>query len=99
MPKLGNILPDMGNKQTPRISEAAALYARANLSDALFTQTQQRVLSDSIAIIERTERVAQEGWVTANPEFIVCEGPLAELPVLGQPAAAAAGLLKAIMAP
>lgn len=37
-----------------------------------------------------TERVAQEGWVTANPEFIVCEGPLAELPVLGQPAAAAA---------
>lgn len=44
MPKLGNILPDMGNKQSPRISEAAALYARANLSDALFTQTQQRVL-------------------------------------------------------
>lgn len=44
MPKLGNILPDMGNKQFPRISEAAALYARANLSDALFTQTQQRVL-------------------------------------------------------
>ncbi|MFM7583698.1 MAG: hypothetical protein ACKO9F_13410, partial [Caldilinea sp.] len=32
-----------------------------------------------------TERVAQDGWVTANPEFIVCEGPLAELPVLGQP--------------
>lgn len=44
MPKLGNILPDMGNRQSPRISEAAALYARANLSDALFTQTQQRVL-------------------------------------------------------
>ncbi|MAL02797.1 MAG: transcriptional regulator [Arenimonas sp.] len=34
----------MGNRQSPRISEAAALYARANLSDALFTQTQQRVL-------------------------------------------------------
>lgn len=44
MPNVGNILPDMGNKQSPRISEAAALYARANLSDALFTQTQQRVL-------------------------------------------------------
>jgi len=44
MPKLGNILPDMGKRQSPRISEAAALYARANLSDALFTQTQQRVL-------------------------------------------------------
>ena len=44
MPKLGNILPDMGTKKSPRISEAAALYARANLSDALFTQTQQRVL-------------------------------------------------------
>ncbi len=36
-----------------------------------------------------TERVAQDGWVTASPEFIVCEGPLAELPVIGQPAAAA----------
>ncbi|MBU6349764.1 MAG: SH3 domain-containing protein [Chloroflexi bacterium] len=36
-----------------------------------------------------TERVAQDGWVTASPEFIVCEGPLAELPVLGQPVAAA----------
>jgi hypothetical protein len=22
-----------------------------------------------------TERVAQDGWVTASPEFIVCEGP------------------------
>jgi len=44
MPNMGNILPDMGNRQSPRVSEAAALYARANLSDALFTQTQQRVL-------------------------------------------------------
>lgn len=34
----------MGIKPPSRISEAAALYARANLSDALFTQTQQRVL-------------------------------------------------------
>lgn len=34
----------MGMNPSPRISEAAALYARANLSDALFIQTQQRVL-------------------------------------------------------
>lgn len=31
-----------------------------------------------------TERVARDGWVTANPEFILCDGALAELPVLGQ---------------
>jgi predicted nucleotidyltransferase len=35
----------MGMKTGKRISEAAALYASANLSDALFTKTQQRVLS------------------------------------------------------
>lgn len=34
----------MGIKQSTRISEAAAIYASANLSDALFTATQQRVL-------------------------------------------------------
>ena len=34
----------MGMKQSTRISEAAAIYASANLSDALFTPTQQRVL-------------------------------------------------------
>lgn len=34
----------MGIKTHSRVSEAAALYARANLSDALFTHTQQRVL-------------------------------------------------------
>lgn len=34
----------MGTKTGNRISEAAALYATANLSDALFTATQQRVL-------------------------------------------------------
>lgn len=44
MPNSGNNLPDMGIRSTPRISEAAALYASANLSDALFTATQQRVL-------------------------------------------------------
>jgi predicted nucleotidyltransferase len=41
---MGINLPDMGMNPSPRVSEAAALYARANLSDALFTQTQQRVL-------------------------------------------------------
>lgn len=35
----------MGIKAGKRISEAAALYASASLSDALFTKTQQRVLS------------------------------------------------------
>lgn len=34
----------MGNGRKSRISEAAALYASASLSDALFTSTQQRVL-------------------------------------------------------
>lgn len=37
-------MPVMGTKTGNRISEAAALYATANLSDALFTATQQRVL-------------------------------------------------------
>lgn len=35
----------MGTKGGKRISEAAALYSSANLSDALFTKTQQRVLA------------------------------------------------------
>lgn len=35
----------MGRQAGKRISEAAALYASASLSDALFTRTQQRVLS------------------------------------------------------
>ena len=37
-----------------------------------------------------TERVARDGWVTSNPEFILCEGALADLPVIGQPVAIAA---------
>lgn len=37
-----------------------------------------------------TERVARNGWVTSNPEFILCEGDLEALPVAGQPAAAVA---------
>jgi predicted nucleotidyltransferase len=47
MPISGSIVPDMGiENDTPRkVSEAAARYASANLSDALFTSTQQRVLA------------------------------------------------------
>jgi len=43
---MGINVPNMGRKQaTPgRVSEAASRYAAANLSDALFTTTQQRVL-------------------------------------------------------
>ena len=45
MPDLGINLPNMGNKPSAqKISEAAARYAKANLSDALFTATQRRVL-------------------------------------------------------
>ncbi len=48
MPFSGSIVPDMGihcATSVHRVSEAAALYASANLSDALFTATQQRVLA------------------------------------------------------
>ena len=38
-------MPDMGIETGRKVSEAAALYASASLSDALFTKTQQRVLS------------------------------------------------------
>lgn len=37
-------MPNVGMKSPSRVSEAAALYANSNLSDALFTATQQRVL-------------------------------------------------------
>lgn len=45
---MGIIVPDMGMSDTPRsgkVSEAAARYATASLSGALFTTTQQRVLA------------------------------------------------------
>ena len=45
MPDMGINMPDMGMKSITKISEAAALYANASLSDALFTKTQQRVLA------------------------------------------------------
>ncbi len=44
MPSSGISVPDMGTKEPLRVSEAAAIYATASLSDALFTHTQQRVL-------------------------------------------------------
>ena len=45
MPDLGINLPNMGKKpQAQKLSEAAARYASASLSDALFTATQRRVL-------------------------------------------------------
>ena len=44
LPISGIIMPNMGKKAISKISEAAALYASTNLSDALFTTTQQRVL-------------------------------------------------------
>lgn len=44
LPNSGISVPDMGMNTNRKISEAAALYASANLSDALFTSTQQRVL-------------------------------------------------------
>lgn len=46
MPNPGINMPVMGieSRHRHRVSEAAAIYATANLSDALFTTTQQRVL-------------------------------------------------------
>ena len=44
IPISGISMPNMGKTTSHRISEAAALYASASLSDALFTTTQQRVL-------------------------------------------------------
>lgn len=44
MPNTGINVPDMGIRAAPKVSEAAAIYAAASLSDALFTHTQQRVL-------------------------------------------------------
>ena len=38
-----------------------------------------------------TDRIAPGGWVTSNPDFIICTGDLAALPVQGAPAAQATG--------
>jgi predicted nucleotidyltransferase len=46
IPTSGTIVPIMGKSSAKRhVSEARARYAAASLSDALFTNTQQRVLS------------------------------------------------------
>ncbi len=46
MPTVGINVPFMGTRATtPQVSEARARYAAASLSDALFTHTQQRMLS------------------------------------------------------
>lgn len=60
MPRLGNIMPDMGTRSRQhRVSEAAALYASANLSDALFTTTQQRVLASLFGEPGRSATVSE----------------------------------------
>lgn len=61
LPNLGNMMPDMGRPSPPRprVSEAAALYASANLSDALFTTTQQRVLGRLFSEAGRSYTVSE----------------------------------------
>lgn len=44
LPISGITVPDMGKTGVYKVSEAAAIYSVATLSDALFTRTQQRVL-------------------------------------------------------
>lgn len=57
---MGNKMPNMGNKAAShRISEAAALYASASLSDALFTATQRRVLGCLFGEPGRTYTVSE----------------------------------------
>lgn len=57
---MGNIMPDMGtHSRQHRVSEAAALYASANLSDALFTTTQQRVLASLFSAPGRSATVSE----------------------------------------
>jgi len=55
MPNMG-MDKSVGKKQ---VSEAAALYAGANLSDALFTTTQQRVLASLFSEPGRTRTVSE----------------------------------------
>jgi predicted nucleotidyltransferase len=52
-------MPDMGIKAGKKVSEAAALYASANLSDALFTTTQQRVLGCLFGHPERSFTISE----------------------------------------
>lgn len=59
MPESGINVPDMGISTETRVSEAAALYASANLSDALFTSTQQRVLAHLFGMSGRDYSVSE----------------------------------------
>jgi len=59
MPNPGIIMPDMGKPMINRMSEAAAIYAAASLSDALFTTTQQRVLGSLFGQPQRSFTVSE----------------------------------------
>lgn len=61
---MGINMPDMGKTPGVRVSEAAALYASATLSDALFTQTQQRVLGCLFGQAQRSFTVSELIQVT-----------------------------------
>lgn len=58
---MGIILPNMGKVAAARhrITEATARYAGANLSDALFTRTQQRVLACLFGEPDRSYTVSE----------------------------------------
>jgi hypothetical protein len=66
LPILGNNMPDMGTKKSTRVSEAAAAYATANLSDALFTSTQQRVLARLFGEEDRSFAMSELIQVTGS---------------------------------
>lgn len=60
MPGMGITMPGMGMKVSAgKVSEAAALYARANLADALFSRTQQRVLACLFGMPSRSYSVTE----------------------------------------
>jgi predicted nucleotidyltransferase len=59
MPDSGINVPVMGTKNPLQVSEAAAIYAAANLSDALFTGTQQRVLGALFGQPDRSFSVSE----------------------------------------
>jgi predicted nucleotidyltransferase len=59
LPNSGINVPEMGIQAFPKISEAAAIYAAASLSDALFTHTQQRVLGALFGVPGRSFSVSE----------------------------------------
>jgi DNA-binding MarR family transcriptional regulator len=57
---MGINMPEMGMVDSKnRVSEAAALYERANLADALFSRTQQRVLACVFGQLDRSYSVTE----------------------------------------